>query len=68
MFKAGEKILTYKISYCNNPKYWDRESLANTLDQVQRLQNWTSDQGLLCLRFLKKFLDTSISNKMDLLF
>ena len=39
------------VYYPNNPKYWDRQAFANSVDSDQKLQNMVSDQGLHCLPF-----------------
>ena len=44
--------------YCNNPKYWDRQAYANSVDQDQKQGNQgnaASDQGLHCLPIIQKF-------------
>ena len=37
------------MQYHNNPKYWNREAFANSVDPDQMPQNVASDQGLHCL-------------------
>ena len=53
----NKKICMEKIAllYCSNPKYWDRQTFANSEDTDQT----PSDQGLQCLPFMQQFWDTS---------
>ena len=44
--------------YHNNPKYWDRLALANSVDPDQMPQNVASDQGLQCLPLIQHILET----------
>ena len=39
----------------NNPKYWDRQAFANSVDPDQLPQNVASDQGLHCLPYIKQY-------------
>ena len=41
-----------KKCYCNNPKYWDRQAWANSVDQDLMPQN---DQGLQCLPLIQHY-------------
>ena len=41
--------------YCNNPKYWDGQAWANSVDPDQMLQNAASDQGLHCLPLIQRY-------------
>ena len=40
--------------YYNNPKYWDRQVLANSVDPDQMLQIALSDQGLHYLAYIQQ--------------
>ena len=51
--------------YCNNPKYWERQALANGDDPGQKAQNAASDQDLHCLPYLSNTLDTTTGIRMD---
>ena len=61
---------THKIyfvaSYRNNPKYWDRQTWANSVDPDQMQQNGVSDQGLHCLSS-SFILDAWTGSKIDLI-
>ena len=46
----------------NNPKYLDRQTLANSVDPDQMLQNAPSDQGLHCLPHIQQFLYACLKN------
>ena len=50
-------------TYHNNPKYWDRQAWANSVDPDQMLQNAASDQGLHCLPL--NLLDASKDSKIN---
>ena len=50
--------------YQNNPKYWDRQAFANSVDPDQIPHNVVSDQVLHCYTYSKS-LDTSTGSKMD---
>ena len=41
--------------YCSNPKFWDRQTLANSVDLDQTPQNAASDQGLHCLQLIQRY-------------
>ena len=41
--------------YHYDPKYWDRESTANSGDPDQMLQNAGSEQGLHCLALIQHY-------------
>ena len=46
--------------------YLDRQTLANSIDPDQMLQNAASDLGLYCLQLIQQlFLDKSTCIKMD---
>ena len=63
-----EKYEKYQSEYCNNPKYWDRQAWANSVDPDQMPQNVASDQGLQCLPLIQhNFLDTSTRSKINVL-
>ena len=52
--------MTYKNSYdlhkfCNNPKYWDRQAFANSVEPNQMQQNVASNQGLHCLPYKQQY-------------
>ena len=47
--------------YHNNPKYWDRQAWANSVDLDQMY-----DQSLHCLSLIKLFLDTLTGCQMEL--
>ena len=47
--------------YHNNPRYWDRQAQANSVDPDQM----ASDQGLHCLQSSSNILDTSVGSKND---
>ena len=59
-------ISILSFNYRNNPKYWDRQSLAISVDPDQTPQHAASDQGLYCLPFMGIFVDTSTGSKLDL--
>ena len=42
-------VFEVAVTYHNNPKYWDRQALANSMEPNQMLQNVVSDQSLHCL-------------------
>ena len=44
-----------KTVYRNNPKYWDRQVLANSVDPDQMPQNAASDQGLHNLPLIQQY-------------
>ena len=46
--------------------FWDKQTLANSVDPDQMLHRTASDQGLHCLLIIKQILETSIVCKMDL--
>ena len=41
--------------YPNNPKYWDKQALAKSVDPDQMPQNVASDQGLHCLPLIQHY-------------
>ena len=41
--------------YHNNPKYWDRQASANSVDPDQMLHSVMSDQDLYCLMFIQQY-------------
>ena len=43
------------LGYGNNPKYWDRQTWANSVDPDQMQQNTVSDQGLHCLPLIQHY-------------
>ena len=43
------------LLHLNNPKHWDREAWAKSLDKDQMQQNAVSDQGPLCLSFIQHY-------------
>ena len=43
------------LKYHNNPKYWDRQAWANSVDPDQMPQNATSDQGLHWLPLIQHY-------------
>ena len=43
------------IIYHYNPKYWDREVLANSVNQDQTLLNVAFDQGLHYLPYIQQY-------------
>ena len=52
--------------YLINPKYFDRQASASSIDLDQMLQSAASDPGLHCLPCIKQFLDSSTGHHMDL--
>ena len=50
------KVLQIHCIYRNNPKYWDRQAFANSIDPDQTLQNVPSDQGLQYLPYKQQYL------------
>ena len=52
-------------SYHINPKYWDRQAWADSVDPDQMLKNKASSQDLYCLQFIQQFLDISMHSKTD---
>ena len=40
------------------PKYWDRQSLRNSVAQDQMLHSAASDLGLHCLPLIQQYFDT----------
>ena len=44
-----------KPDYRNNPKYWDRQTWANSVDPDQTLQTAASDQGLHNLLLIQQY-------------
>ena len=53
------------ISYHNNPKYWDKSALANSVDPDQMPQNVASDLGLHCLPYIQQYFKPSTGGRMD---
>ena len=43
-------------AYRNNPKYWDRQAFAKSVDPDQTPHNVASDQGLHCLPNRQQYL------------
>ena len=43
------------IAFSNNPKYWERNTFANSVDPDQMPQNAASDQGLHCLSYIQQY-------------
>ena len=58
--------LSFKNNDRNNPKHWDRQVSAKSVDPDQMLQCVASDQGLHCLPLIQYFFLT-ITCKTDLL-
>ena len=54
--------------YHNNPKYWDRQAWANSVNPDQMLQNRASDQDLYCLPLIQLILDISPGSQIWLTF
>ena len=56
--EAAEKSIlnNSKLKYCNNPKYWNRQARASSVDP---------DQDLHCLPLIQQFVATSVDSKMD---
>ena len=50
--------------YHNNPKYWDGQVRANSVDLDQTPRIAASDHGLHCLPSIQQFVDTSSDIKM----
>ena len=46
-------VFSLILIYRNNPKYWDRQAFANSVDPDQMPQNAASDQGLVCLSYIQ---------------
>ena len=40
----------------DNPKYWDRQTRANSIDPDQMLQDAASDHGLYCLTLIQQLI------------
>ena len=49
------KLLLENKMYRNNPKCWDRQAWANSVDPDQMLQNAASDLGLHCLPLIQHY-------------
>ena len=64
MFESNFTAGSWSL-YHNNPKYWDRQAEANSVDP-NMLQNMAFDQGLHCLLLDHQFLDSSRGSQMDL--
>ena len=45
-----------KEKYHNNPKSWDRQVFANSVDPDQMPHFAASDQGLHCLPYIPQYL------------
>ena len=41
--------------YRNNPKYWDRQAFANSVDPDKTMQSAASEQGLHCLPYIQQY-------------
>ena len=54
-----------KILGSNNPKYWDSQAWANSVDPDQMPQNAESDQGLHCLPLIQQYFKTLVGSKID---
>ena len=50
-------------TYCNSPKCWDRQTLANSIDPDQMPQNLASDLHLHCQPLIQQYKRCS---KLDL--
>ena len=55
-------LFFYESIYHNNPKYWDRQARAHSVNSDQMHQNAASDQDLHCLP--GTILDTSAGSKI----
>ena len=58
MVDKGIFLLLHKnkfYEYRNNPKYWDRQVWANSLDPDQTPQNTASDLCLHCLPLIQQY-------------
>ena len=55
-YKTYEALLI-STQYHNNPKYWDRQAFANSLDPDMMLKNEASDQDqdLHCLPNIQQY-------------
>ena len=47
-------VLNFR-EYHNNPKYWNRQAFANSIDPDQTLQNAVPDQSLHCLPYIGQY-------------
>ena len=45
----------YIHDYHNNPKYWERQALANSVNPDQMPHSVASDQGLHCLPLIQQY-------------
>ena len=43
------------FQYHNNPKYWERQALAISVDPDKTSQNAASDEGLHCLPLIQQY-------------
>ena len=44
------------FTYHNNPKYWDRQAVVNSVDPDQQMQqNAVSHQVLVCLPYIQQY-------------
>ena len=50
------------MEYHNNPKYWDRQTFANSVEPDQMLQNVASNQVLPCLPYIQQYLTLVLLN------
>ena len=53
--KLHNTAMTCYISCHNNPKFWDRQAGANSVDSDQMLLNAVSDQSPHCLPLIQQF-------------
>ena len=51
--------------YRNDPKYWDRQAWANSVDPDQMPQNVASDQVYIFCHSSNTILNTSTDNKIE---
>ena len=65
MFLWRNKKNIYLDTYRNNPKYWDRQAFANSVDPDQIWQNTASDQGYTICHTYSNVLEASRGSRMD---
>ena len=59
-------LINLRRFYRNNPKYWDRETFANSVDPDQTPHSVASDQLLHCLPYIySNILDTLRGRRMN---
>ena len=63
----SEEVRFDKITVLTLCIWTDRQTLANSVDPDQMLQNAASDQGLLCLPLIQQFYTLTGSTIMYLL-